>query len=115
MSEIVHKPKFGSIGQKQLPGLSKMVEENGEALQVIGKIQQIGHWGLHWDGKKKTLKERLEDEMADQLAAIRFFIEVNGLEREKIYVRSDTKMAKFRRWHKNVLAGRLPNDNGDKK
>jgi|SRR4051812_38532072 len=112
MTVTSHTPVFGGIGQDDLPGLAKMVEENGEALQIIGKINQIGHDGFHWDGKKQTLRERLEDELADQMAAISFYCEVNELDMDKIDKRIKKKHKRFHRWHKNVLAGRDPNDDG---
>lgn len=101
---------FGSIGSDYLPGLSKMVEENGEAGQIIGKIMGYGSLGSHWDGKGKTLKKRLEEELADQLAAISWFCHRNDLDVDQ--ERINEKFAKFERWHENIQAGRGPNEDG---
>lgn len=49
---IRYEIKFGSFGQQDHPGLNKLVEENGEAQTVIGKIQGLGHMGDHWDGRR---------------------------------------------------------------
>lgn len=108
-----HTPVFGGFGQLDCPGLAKMTEENGEAGQIIGKIYQIGGMGSHWDGKDLTLKERLEDEIADQMAAISFFSQYNDLDMDRVDARVQLKFAKFEKWHRNVLAGRTPNDDGD--
>lgn len=101
---------FGAIGSKDLPGLCKMTEENNEAGVEIGKIYGAGHDGKHWDGKGK-LKKRLEDEMADQIAAISWFCHKNGYEIDQDRV--NKKFQKFERWHENIQAGRDPNDDGD--
>lgn len=104
---VKHEVRFGSIGSDELPGLSKMVEENGEAGQVIGKIMQVGNMRDHWDGKG-LLKERLEDELADQMAAISFFAMENGLDMDRMGDRTTRKFLQFSGWHDNIQAGRDP-------
>ena len=99
-----------AIGSTHIPGLSKFIEEVGEALQIVGKIMGLGRFGKHWDGK--NLRRELEDEMADVLAAANFVIERNGLDRDRIDKRVKKKIERFNRWHFNVQAGRDPNDNG---
>lgn len=66
-----------AIGDKEWAGLSKLVEECGEVQQVLGKL--IGSRGdvNHYDGS--NLRDRLEEELADLLAAIMFFTMANGL------------------------------------
>lgn len=87
-----------AIGSDHLPGLSKLIEELGEAGQVAGKIIGLGHMGNHWDGS--NLKWRLEDELADVLAAITFFAETNGLNLERMRYRADEKIMTFEGWHR---------------
>lgn len=101
-----------SIGSPNLPGLSKLVEEMGEVQQVVGKIMGLGHAGDHWDGT--NLKDRLEEELADNMAAICFVAAANDLDLDKILARSVAKQDTYGRWHINVLAGRDPYDDGDK-
>lgn len=100
---------LGAIGSDYLPGLSKMAEENGEALQVIGKIWGKGDTGAHWDGKK-DLVDRLIEEMSDQIAAISWFCHQNDIDIDQ--ARVNEKFAKFERWHNNIQEGRGPNDDG---
>ena len=100
------------IGSDHLPGLSKYVEESGEANQVIGKIQGMGYLGEHWDGKG-GLERRLEDEFADVIAAIAYISQKNGLDLDRMQARTDKKLRKFFRWHDNIQAGRQPNDDGE--
>lgn len=99
-----------AIGSDHIPGLSKFIEEVGEALQIVGKLMGLGRFGKHWDGK--NLKTELEDEMADCIAAIDFVISKNNLNMTRIEARAKKKCERFRRWHDNVQAGRDPNDNG---
>lgn len=101
---------FG-IGSDSMPGFSKLIEESGETLQEIGKIIGTVSLGDHWDGKGK-LKTRLEDEIADTLAAQMFVAKHNGLDTQRIDKRSLKKLEKFERWHRNIQAGRDPNDDG---
>jgi NTP pyrophosphatase (non-canonical NTP hydrolase) len=85
------------IGSKKWPGLSKLIEECGELLQVAGKL--IGSEGKvkHFDGS--DLKERLEEELSDVRAAMVFFIQTNGLNGGKIDTRARQKLEMFHTWH----------------
>ena len=86
-----------AIGSDHIPGLSKLIEELGEAGQVAGKIIGLGHMGDHWDGS--NLKARLEDELADLGAAVAFFGMVNDLDAERMSERAAEKLALFNKWH----------------
>lgn len=101
------------IGSDVLPGFSKLIEETGEMLQEIGKGMGLGSLNIpHWDGKG-TIKDRLEEELADQQAAQIFVIQMNQLNGKRIQKRAFKKLAKFYRWHNNIQSGRDPNDDGD--
>jgi len=90
-----------SIGSKKWPGISKLVEEAGEVQQVCGKL--IGARGetLHWDGT--NLRQRLEEELGDLVAAIGFVIERNGLNEDAIERRSVEKHKLFWDWQGEPL------------
>lgn len=88
-----------SIGSQIWPGLSKVAEEFGEVLQVIGKLMGTGGALTHWDGS--NLEVRLCEEFGDSLAAIEFVIDQNGLDRDVIMQRKDKKLARFQSWHRN--------------
>ena len=100
------------IGSDYLPGLSKLTEECAETLVEIGKIEGLGSMGQHWDGKG-SLRVRLEEEIADTIAAQNFVIAKNKLNRKKIKARAKEKLRKFNRWHRNIQKGRSPTDDGD--
>ena len=85
------------IGAARWPGVSKLIEEAGEVLQVCGKLVGTGGEGKHWDGS--DLKTRLEEELADLLAAIFFVVEHCGLDSDRIDARVHTKTNTFRHWH----------------
>lgn len=101
---------FG-IGSDKIPGLSKLTEEMAETQVEIGKIIGAQTLGEHWD-KKGKLKKRLEDEIADTLAAQQFVADKNNLSLKKIQRRAAIKLKKFHKWHDNIQAGRDPNDDG---
>lgn len=85
-----------SIGSDLWPGLSKLAEEAGEVLQVIGKLIATGGDVHHWDGT--NLRTRIGEEMGDLLAAINFVARENGLDAE-VYERYVEKKALFQKWH----------------
>ena len=110
-----------SIGSKRWPGISKVTEEFGEVLEVCGEFgskypsisKVVGTFGkvlvvcgklmgsrgeiAHWDGS--DLKERLELELGDALAAVEFVIDKCALNRDVIYVRRNGKRKLFEHWH----------------
>lgn len=85
-------------------GLVKLVEECGELTQVAAK--RIAYpTGPHPDeydeGRyEKPLNRRIEDEMGDVMAAIRFTAGKLGLDWTKIMQRSAEKHARFQEWDK---------------
>lgn len=78
-----------SIGSALWPGISKLVEEAGEVTQVCGKLIGSGGDINHWDGT--NLKERLEDEIGDLIAACMFVIVVCDLDWKRITTRWESK------------------------
>ena len=86
-----------AIGDSKWPGISKLVEEAGEVQQVCGKL--LGTRGAleHWDGS--NLKTRLEDEIADLVAAAYFVTQKNGLDEDRMAERIEEKMRLFEQWH----------------
>lgn len=86
------------IGAAQWPGLSKLAEEAGEVLQVIGKLMGNRGERAHWDGAG-DLQERLEDEIADVMAACHFVISHCKLDTKPIVARMERKIALFGKWH----------------
>lgn len=89
-----------SIGSDRWPGLSKLIEEAAEVVQVGGKLIGSGGEVAHFDGS--NLKRRLEEEIADLMAATNFFVERNGLDNGAIIRRVQTKLALFDRWQDNA-------------
>jgi NTP pyrophosphatase (non-canonical NTP hydrolase) len=86
-----------NMGSSNWPGLSKLVEEAGEVLQVAGKLMAMGGAVDHWDGQ--NLKKEIVDELADLLAAIDFFVHVNELDERAISIRKNEKYGRFLGWH----------------
>jgi NTP pyrophosphatase (non-canonical NTP hydrolase) len=86
-----------AIGDQEWPGLSKLTEECGEVLQVIGKLIASGGLVEHWDGS--NLKERLETELGDLKAAIAFVIKHCNLDGTAIVRREVEKLRRFSIWH----------------
>ena len=84
------------IGAKKWPGITKVMEECAEVIQVCAKLQAALGEILHWDGT--NLKERLEDEIGDAYAAFDFVIHHSGLNPAKIAARRREKRALFEKW-----------------
>jgi NTP pyrophosphatase (non-canonical NTP hydrolase) len=94
-------PTDFAIGSVVYPGLSKLMEECGEVLQVLGKIIAAHKCGLpenmHWDGT--NLRERIHDELADLAAAVNFFGSMNSLQDSAYRERVNKKLDLFCQWH----------------
>lgn len=92
-------------------GLAKLIEECGEVLQIAGKLIQypelqkseMSHY-MHPDGS--YLRERLETELGDLLAAITFVSQKMRLNSADVHHRATVKLATFNEWDK-------VNDNGE--
>lgn len=87
-----------AIGSETWPGTSKLNEECGELIQVIGKLMGTGGEVAHWDGT--DLRLRLQEEIADVQAAIDFVKQVNPqLDKGAIERRTMAKHELFWKWH----------------
>lgn len=82
-------------------GLSKAIEEMGEALQVFGKKLACMNTDKHWDGGK-PLNVRMQEEIADVKAILEFLCvdkkDHFHLDPNVIYARTQKKLALFRKW-----------------
>jgi hypothetical protein len=97
-----------AIGSKTWPGISKLIEECGEALQMCGKIAAfpfLARWEKHPDGH--GIHARLMNEIADLEAIIWYVKRHNFTEAERKIMRErrDHKIQRFRRWHEQERAG----------
>lgn len=88
-----------SVGSNHWTGLSKLIEEAGEVIQVCGKILATGGEDKHWDGT--DLRKRLEEELADLLAAAQFVQEKNNLNTERTEVLKQCKLVTYDEWHES--------------
>lgn len=91
------------IGSSVWPGLSKLIEECGEVLQIAGKLIATGGKEQHYDGS--NLRQRLMEELPDLLAAIDFFCQVNKIPGKMLDMRYNEKLAQFRKWHQEQKRG----------
>jgi NTP pyrophosphatase (non-canonical NTP hydrolase) len=79
-------------------GLAKLVEEAGEVLQVVGKIEQVGDVdAFHWSGE---LRQMLEEEIGDLYAALSFVRTKLDLDALRIWERRCKKLDLFEQWDK---------------
>lgn len=89
-----------AIGSDTWPGLAKLAEECGEAVQVIGKITAfpfLGRGELHPDGT--DLVERLETEIGDLMGAMSYVVKFNSwLDQDRINKRCEQKFERFTGW-----------------
>lgn len=87
-------------------GMVKLIEECSELSQALAKKLAYYTTDEHPDGGP-PLSARIEDEIADVMAACSFVVEMHGLNRGRIAARITTKMATFRGWQAD------PNNNQD--
>lgn len=95
------------IGSDRWPGLSKLTEECGETLQVVGKLMGTQGKVEHWDGEGQ-LDRRLEAEMSDLLAAIEFVCMHCPVNRDTVLARAQQKLALFNEWHRRQTTPPAP-------
>lgn len=79
-------------------GLAKLIEECGELVQAASKKLAYYRTEQHPDGGP-PLSNRLENEIADVVAACHFCIEVMELDHEHIRNRTAEKVETFQKWH----------------
>ncbi|MBK6589868.1 MAG: hypothetical protein IPG22_16395 [Acidobacteria bacterium] len=87
-------------------GLVKLVEECGELQQIAAKKMARMDTDEHWDGAG-SLKERLEDEIGDVMAAVSVVVGNFDLDDDRIFARGDRKRELFEKW--------MTEDQGDAK
>lgn len=80
-------------------GLTKLVEECGELVQIAAKKIAYPDTDTHPDGKG-SMRQRLEEEIADVMAASCFVVEKFGLDENKIMARMGVKVERFKKWDK---------------
>lgn len=81
-------------------GLTKLIEGCGEVIQVAAKKIAFMHTDDHPDGAG-SIKARMEDELADLLAAVLFVTESFALDESRMSERAEKKYELFTTWHKN--------------
>ncbi len=86
-----------SIASKEWPGLSKLSEECGEVVQVIGKLMGTQGSVHHWDGT--NLRDRLIEEIGDCWAACAFAAMQNDIYNE-VVERMQMKLTLFEKWQR---------------
>lgn len=79
-------------------GLTKLIEECGELIQICAKKQAYFDTDNHPDGKG-SIKRRMEDEVGDVCAAISFVISEFGLDSQHIMERQTDKLNLYNEWH----------------
>lgn len=87
-----------SFGSANWPGLSKLIEECGEVQQIAGKLMQVGGDSDHWS--ESDLRQRMQDELGDLMAAVSIFVETSGLDKQAIWSRANEKHDLFEKWHR---------------
>lgn len=78
-------------------GLTKLLEELGELGQIAAKKIAYMDTDEHPDGLG-SMKTRMEDEMADVIAAIEFVVQKFDLSHHNIRNRTKVKYERFLKW-----------------
>lgn len=84
------------MGIRKWWGLRKAVEECSELNVELMKLEEYPS-GKH-PGRKRSLILSTEEEVADTLAALEYFIDRNKLDRKRIEKRKTLKYRKFIKW-----------------
>ena len=92
-----------AIGADRWPGISKLMEETAEVVQVCSKLLATYGDVMHWDGS--NLRDRLEEELGDALAAIDFVLMLCPLDAQRVMERRASKLKLFQQWHREQRSG----------
>jgi len=88
-----------AIGDRRWPGLSKLVEECGEVIQVVGKLMATHGEESHFSGLNLAAMFVLET--ADVAAAVEFVVGFfDRAQRELFTLRKQEKLRLFQKWHR---------------
>jgi len=79
-------------------GLTKLIEECGELIQIAAKKQAFMDTDQHPDGKG-SMKRRLEEEMADVIASCMLVSKNFELDGDFMAERMEKKLKLFTSWH----------------
>jgi NTP pyrophosphatase (non-canonical NTP hydrolase) len=77
-------------------GLNKLMEECGELTQIAAKKAAYPDAQVHPDGQ--NINVRLEEEIADVIAAANFVMQKFNLNCAAVHHRSELKLLKFQAW-----------------
>lgn len=91
------RPPFRIAQGSPWPGLGKLVEEAAEVTQVAARLIGAPNAAPHL--AEAVLRDRLEEELGDLMAAAAFVAQTNGLDERKIAARRAEKLSLFTRWH----------------
>lgn len=79
-------------------GRNKLMEECGELVQILAKKNAIPEdHDIHWD-QKGSVAGRMEEEIADVIAASIYVIEHNKLNQDAIQKRVEKKLTMYADW-----------------
>jgi NTP pyrophosphatase (non-canonical NTP hydrolase) len=79
-------------------GRNKLMEECGELVQILAKKNALPEdCDIHWD-QKGSVAGRMEEEIADVIAASIYVIENNKLNQGAIQRRVEKKLATYAEW-----------------
>lgn len=81
-------------------GLTKLIEECGELIQICAKKIAYPNKAFHPDGLRRSIDQRIEDEMGDVLAALYFVRDKIGLSDHDINAQMQSKSRMFKEWDK---------------
>jgi NTP pyrophosphatase (non-canonical NTP hydrolase) len=79
-------------------GLTKLIEECGELIQIAAKKSAFMDTDKHPDGKE-SMTQRLQEEIADVLGACEFVIQEFELDETFMEERARAKFKLFKKWH----------------
>jgi hypothetical protein len=89
---------FNQLTPAELERLSLLMEEMGEALQVIGKIQRHGYESSHPDNPAVTNRELLQKELGHVRHAMIRLCDAGDLDKSAIHESADIKAFKVERY-----------------
>ena len=98
---------FNKLTPAEAERLALLLEELGEAQQVIGKILRHGYDSYHPQGND-TNRELLENEIGDVMAAVQMMTDAGDMDRVMIESEKTDKLERVGEWLHHAPAPAAP-------
>lgn len=105
---------FNKLTDAEAERLALLLEEMGEALQIIGKIQRHGYDSYNPLKSEPNNRQLLERELGDVQAAMRLIFDAGEINEDEVALFREAKLKRIIRWMHHQPVPKPDSEGGDK-